>query len=105
MFQIAIAAEGDTLVRGDDLWTTAKVAAPILTEGGRVAVETPIGRRIVWVTRKAGERGLIRLEGQGLLARAGRPHGALFIRLIADEARAESEARQRLRRFAAAWAA
>jgi curved DNA-binding protein len=105
MFQIAIAAEGDTLVRDDDLWTTAKVAAPILSEGGRVAVETPIGRRIVWVTRKAGERGLIRLEGQGLPARAGRPNGALFIRLIADEARAESEARQRLRRFAAAWAA
>jgi curved DNA-binding protein len=104
MFQIAIAAEGDTLVRGDDIWMTAKVAGHILAEGGRVAVESPVGRRIVWVTKKAGERGLIRLEGQGLPARAGRPQGDLFLRLAADVP-AESEARQRLRRFAAAWAA
>src|SRR5262245_42318902 len=47
LFEIVIASDGDTLVRGDDLWTTAKVAAPILSEGGRVSVETPIGRRIV----------------------------------------------------------
>lgn len=105
LFTIAIAADGDTLVRGDDLWTTAIIAPHVLAEGGRVAVETPLGRRIVWVTRKAGERGLVRLEGQGLPARAGYPDGALFLRLTADETPAESEARQRLKRFAAAWAA
>jgi curved DNA-binding protein len=104
LFRIAVLAEGDTLVRGDDLWLSAKVAPHILAEGGRVAVETPLGRRIVWVTRKAGERGLIRLEGQGLPARGGRPQGALFLRLAAD-APPESQARQRLKRFAAAWAA
>jgi len=104
-FVIIIAAEGDTLVRGDDLWMTAKVDPTVLSEGGRAAVETPLGRRIVWVTRKAAERGLIRLEGQGLPARAGRPQGSLFLRLEAADAPSESEARLLLKRFAAAWAA
>jgi curved DNA-binding protein len=104
LFRVAIAAEGDTMVRGDDLWMSAAVAPHVLAEGGRIAVETPLGRRIVWITRKAAQHGLIRLEGQGLPARAGHPNGALFLRLAAGHL-ADSQARQHLRRFAAAWAA
>jgi curved DNA-binding protein len=104
-FALSIGQEGETQVRGDDVWTTALLPAPLLAEGGRAVIETPLGKRIAWITRKAAARGLIRLEGQGLPARAGRPAGSLFLRLAAAEDPGESVARQRLKRFAAAWAA
>lgn len=104
-FTIAISADDEAQVRGDDLWITARLAPAVLAEGGRVAIETPLGRRIVWITRKAAERGLVRLERQGLPARGGHPQGSLYIRLAADERPVESSARTLLRRFAAAWAA
>lgn len=104
-FSIAISTEDDAQVRGDDLWITAKLSAAVLADGGRVPVDTPLGQRIVWITRKAAERGLIRLEGQGLPARDRRPQGSLYIRLAADERPVESSARTLLKRFAAAWAA
>ena len=94
------------LVRGDDLWISAGVAPDLLAQGGRVALETPLGRRIVWLTRKAGERKLVRLVGQGLPARGSHRQGHLFLRLAPDKAgQADSAARTLLRRFTAAWAA
>jgi len=94
------------LVRGDDIWLTAAVAPRLLEEGGRVALDTPLGRRIVWLTRKAGERKLVRLVGQGLPARGRHRQGHLFLRLApAPAGQADSAARALLRRFAAAWAA
>lgn len=95
----------EMLVRGDDLWVSVSVAPRVLEEGGRVALETPLGRRIVWLTKKAGERKLVRLVGQGLPARGGHHQGHLFLRLSPKEGRADSAARTLLRRFAAAWAA
>jgi curved DNA-binding protein len=95
----------DILVRGDDLWISAEVPAQALAEGGRVALETPIGRRVVWLTRRAGERRLIRIPGQGLPARGTRPQGCLFVRLSPAPGQVDSAARALLRRFAAAWAA
>jgi curved DNA-binding protein len=96
----------EMLVRGDDLWISASVAPRLLTEGGRVAIETPLGRRIVWLTKKAGERKLVRLQGQGLPARGPHRQGHLFLRLAPTKAgQADSAARTLLRRFAAAWAA
>jgi curved DNA-binding protein len=95
----------DIMVRGDDLWISAVVPARALSAGGRVALETPIGRRIVWLSKKAGERGLVRLVGQGLPARGKRPQGHLFVRLSPARGLADSAARILLRRFAAAWAA
>jgi curved DNA-binding protein len=95
----------DMLVRGDDLWISVQAPARALAQGGRVALETPIGRRIVWLTKKAGERGLVRLVGQGLPARGKRPQGHLFLRLTPAGGEAHSAARTLLRRFAAAWAA
>jgi len=104
-FTIDIPAADDAQVRGDDLWITARLAPALLADGGRVAIETPLGRRIVWITRKAASRGLVRLERQGLPARGGHAQGALYIRLAAEERPVESSARTLLRRFAAAWAA
>jgi curved DNA-binding protein len=103
---VAIRGDGGMLVRGDDLWIDVRVDPRLLAEGGRVAVETPLGRRVVWVTKKAGERGLIRLVGQGLPARGRWREGHLFLRLtpLADR-KVDSAARTLLRRFTAAWAA
>jgi curved DNA-binding protein len=96
----------DMLVRGDDLWINATVPPRLLAEGGRIAVETPLGRRIVWLTKKAGERKLVRVVGQGLPARGRHRQGHLFLRLAPAKAgQADSAARTLLRRFAAAWAA
>jgi curved DNA-binding protein len=103
--KVAVRGEAGMLVRGDDLWITVPVAPRTLSEGGRVALETPLGRRIVWITRKAAERGLVRLEGQGLPARGGHAQGSLFLRLAPEAGRTDSAARTLLRRFAAAWAA
>jgi curved DNA-binding protein len=103
---VILTGSPDMLVRGDDLWISASVAPRLLAEGGRVAVETPLGRRVVWLTKKAGERKLVRLQGQGLPARGRHRQGHLFLRLAPAKAgQADSAARTLLRRFAAAWAA
>ena len=102
---VYIRAEDGVIVRGDDVWMSVKISPATMKRGGRVAVETPFGRRIVWIDRKAGERGLVRLEGQGLPARGKRPRGHLFLRLAAAASVADSAALALLRRFAAAWAA
>jgi curved DNA-binding protein len=96
----------EMLVRGDDLWLTAAVPPRLLEAGGRVAIDTPLGRRVVWLTKKAGERKLVRLVGQGLPARGAHRQGHLFLRLApARPGQADSAARALLRRFTAAWAA
>lgn len=103
---VVLVGAPEMLVRGDDLWINAAVSPRMLAEGGRVAVETPLGRRIVWLTKKAGERKLVRLVGQGLPARGPHRQGHLFLRLAPAKAgQTDSAARTLLRRFAAAWAA
>jgi len=103
---VVLGGTPEMLVRGDDLWISASVAPRLLAEGGRVAVETPLGRRVVWLTKKAGERKLVRLQGQGLPARGKHRQGHLFLRLAPTKpGQTDSAARTLLRRFAAAWAA
>ena len=103
---VVLSATAEMLVRGDDLWVCATVSPDVLATGGRIAIETPLGRRIVWLTRKAAERGLLRLVGQGLPARGRHRQGHLFLRLApARSGQADSAARALLRRFTAAWAA
>ena len=102
---VYIRADEGVLVRGDDLWMTAKVAPGLLKKGGRITLDTPLGPRSVWIDRKAAERGLVRVEEQGLPARGARPRGHLFVRLSAAPSLADSAAMSLLRRFAAAWAA
>jgi curved DNA-binding protein len=99
---VVIRGDGEMLVRGDDLWITAKVPPRLLTLGGKLTVETPLGRRIVWITEKSGAQALVRLQGQGLPARGRHRQGHLFVRLSPGEAEPASEARKR---FTAAWAA
>jgi curved DNA-binding protein len=103
--KLRIAAQPDLQVRGSDVWVTAEVAPGVLERGGRASVATPLGEKVLWISRRIAERGLVRLEGQGLAAREGHPQGSLFIRLIPDTGAHESAARSQLRKFAAAWAA
>jgi curved DNA-binding protein len=105
--QLTVMVRGDRalMVRGDDLWLSVQVDPGLLMQGGRIAVDTPLGRRVVWITKKAGARGLVRLPGQGLPARAGRRQGHMFLRLSPQTDLSDSAARTLLRRFAAAWAA
>ena len=103
-FEIVVRGDG-AIVRGDDLWITARVDPELLRDGGRVTVDTPRGERLLWVSRKAAARALVRLAGEGLPAREDRRQGDLFVRLAAGEARVEGPARRMLRQFAAAWAA
>ena len=105
MFEIAVRGDAQIMVRGHDLWVTTPLHPHVLAQGGRVAVDTPLGRRVVWVTKKAGERGLVRLAGQGLPARGDHPQGHLFLRLTEQTRTTDTAARALRRRFAAAWAA
>ncbi|HEY2752955.1 DnaJ domain-containing protein [Phenylobacterium sp.] len=102
---VVVRGTPEILVRGDDLWISVAIAPRVLEEGGRVALETPLGRRVVWLTKKAGERKLVRLVGQGLPPRGAHSQGHLFLRLAPKVGQADSAARTLLRRFAAAWAA
>lgn len=102
---VYIRADEGVLVRGDDLWMTVKTSGSTLKKGGRITLDTPLGRRSVWIDRKAAERGLVRVEGEGLPARGHRAQGHLFVRLTAAPGIADSAALALLRRFAAAWAA
>lgn len=104
IFTVVIRGEGVT-VRGDDIWITAGVAAEVLVDGGRVTIETPAGPRAIWINRKAADRKLVRVPGEGLPAAGARRQGDLFVRLAPGPDRAESAAKTLLRRFAAAWAA
>lgn len=104
LFVVEVRGEGAT-VRGDDIWINAVVETVVLTDGGRVTIETPSGPRTLWISRKAAARNLVRLPGEGLPATGARRQGDLFVRLAPGPDRAESAAKTLLRRFAAAWAA
>ena len=103
--KVRIAPEPTIQVRGSDLWVTAELARALFEQGGRAHVATPLGEKVLWISRKVAERCLVRLEGQGLPARGPHPRGSLFIRLVPDAGAPESAARAQLKKFAAAWAA
>jgi curved DNA-binding protein len=99
---IAVRAQDDMVLRGDDLWLTQALPGDA-PNGGRLPVETPAGLRQVWVDRQALARGMVRLTGLGMPARGRHLAGDLFVRLR-PAARPESGARSRLRAFEQAWA-
>lgn len=102
--EVYVRADDGVLVRGNDLWVTAHVEPGVLKRGGRVAVDTPHGRKGLWLTPRNAARGLVKMDGLGLPARGKHPRGHLFIRLAQTSAN-DSLAAALLRRFTAAWAA
>lgn len=103
--EVVVRSEAGMTVRGDDLWITVAVAPSVLENGGRIAVVTPIGRRVLSVTKRAAERRLLRAPGLGLPARGRHPQGHLFVRLAPKAGPLDTAARALLRRFSAAWGA
>ena len=103
--RVAIRSDRDLMVRGHDIWLTTPLHPNVLARGGRVTVDTPLGRRVVWITGKSAGRGLVRLVGQGLPPRGDHPRGHLFLRLTEHRLVADTAAQALRRRFAAAWAA
>jgi curved DNA-binding protein len=101
---IAVQPHPGAELRGADLWLQVGVSAEFLKEGGRMEVDTPLGRRQFWVSRTSAARGLFRAPGEGLPARPSRPKGHLYLRFQLDETLDQSPARSLLKRFAAAWA-
>ncbi len=102
-FEAIVRGDGMTIVRGDDLWITVAVDPKILSQGGRVTCDTPHGRRVVMISRKAAAQGLVRLQGQGLPPRGRHRQGHMFLRLEPGESR--SAARDILRKLTGGWAA
>ncbi|HSV04085.1 MAG TPA: DnaJ C-terminal domain-containing protein [Phenylobacterium sp.] len=105
VLEVTVRNGPDMQVRGHDLWMTVAVPPETLAGGGRLAVVTPIGRRVLWVSKRAGERRLLRAPGLGLPARGRHPEGHLFVRLAPKAGPLDSAARALLKRFSAAWAA
>jgi curved DNA-binding protein len=104
--EAALAIEGGLEARGRDIWLTAPAPAWLIVHGGRALVETPLGPKSVWVTSRLDPPGVVRLKGEGLPALGDAPAGDLVIRLAPDPTLSSpSQARVRLTRFSAAWAA
>ena len=77
-----------------------------MRHGGRLLIDTPRGTEALWVSRRDIDRGMVRVAGAGLPARAGYAAGALLIRLAAKpKPEPQTLAQAKLRKFAAAWAA
>ena len=101
--RIRIAAEPDQTIEGDDLRLTLAVDPQLITDGGRVEVETPYGPRMMWTPPARPEGALLKLSDCGLPARGERPQGHAFVRLAPDPALSGRIAGDLLDRFAAAW--
>lgn len=102
MLRVRIAAEPNRAILGDDLWLTVPVEPRVLTEGGRVEVETPLGVRSIWIPKNFPADGKLRLRGEGIPARGARKDGDLFLKAAPCEPVREG-ARDKLKRFARAW--
>ncbi len=101
---IQVRSQPGAELRGPHLWLQIAVSAEFLKEGGRMAVETPLGPRQFWVSRTSAARGLFRAPGEGLPARAERPRGDLYLAFNLDETLNQSPSRSLLQRFASVWA-
>ena len=104
MLKIAMATEPGLAVRGHDVWLDVAADREQLTEGARLEVDTPRGRRAFLAPRSVEFGGLVRLRGEGLPARGPHPAGDLILQVTSGSAD-EPLARRLLRRFSARWAA
>ncbi len=94
---------GDGLtVLGDDLYMDWSVSLRLLSDGGRVKIDTHAGVRAAWVTPGLQAPVRLRLRGLGLPARGGRSKGHLFVALKPSKD-APSAAEDLLAEFARVW--
>ena len=94
---------GDGLtVLGADLFMDWKVSSRMISDGGRIEIQTHAGPRHVWLVPDMAEPVRLRFKGLGLSARHNRQAGDLFVRLISSEEQ-PSAAADMLRRFSQVW--
>ena len=89
-------------VLGDDLFMSWPVAERLLSDGGRIEIDTHAGRRPAWLAPGLKEPVRLRLRGLGLPARGSHPVGHLFVALTPAED-APSAAEDLLARFTRVW--
>jgi len=88
----------DLVVKGDDLWITARKPASSFKPGHRIGVETPMGPWSFRLSEAAVEQRLVRVPGAGLPAARKHPAGDLYVRFEL-EAETEKSAAALLRRL------
>lgn len=94
---------GDGLVvLGDDLHMRWGASPRLLTDGGRVEIQTHAGLRSAWLTPDLQSPIRLRLRDLGLPARGSRPAGHLFVTLFPSED-VPSAAEDLLARFTRVW--
>ncbi|MGQ2991018.1 MAG: DnaJ C-terminal domain-containing protein [Brevundimonas sp.] len=94
-------ADGLTVI-GDDIYMAAPVGRRILSEGGRLEIQTHAGARSAWITPGLSPSVRLRLRDLGLPARGKRAAGHLFVSLNPVED-APSAAEHLLARFTKVW--
>lgn len=94
-------ADGMTVL-GDDIHVTRPVGRRVMSDGGRVEIETHAGPRSAWVAAGLTAPVRLRLRDLGLPARGSRPAGHLFVTLETVED-APSAAEHLLARFTKVW--
>ena len=98
---VLIRAAHGLSVLGDDLFMDCPVPHRLMDDGGRLEIDTHAGARSAWIV--AGQApSRLRLAGQGLPARGGRPQGHLFVNLKPSDD-APSAAEDLLVRFTRVW--
>lgn len=99
---VLIRSSGGLTVVGDDLHMTWDTPRRLLTDGGRIEIETHAGSHAAWVTAGLSDPVRLRLRGLGLPARGRRAQGHLFVHLTpADDV--PSAAEDLLARFTRVW--
>lgn len=100
---VVIRSEGGLSVVGDDLHMTLAVSPRLLSDGGRIEIDTHAGPRSAWITPGLPCPLRLRLRDLGLPPRGRRPQGHLFVRLE-PSVEVPTPAEALLARFSRAWA-
>jgi curved DNA-binding protein len=101
---VQIKGRPDAFVTGDDIYLTIPASPMLLRDGGRLKVKTPGGTKLVWVPKQVGTNRIVRVLGEGLPERGKHAQGSLILRLMPAKP-GETDAKAKLKRFGADWAA
>lgn len=112
IFEVNIRNRSALRAEGDDLHLTVNASSSLLSNGGRLAIQTPAGPRHIYVARQSDP--IICLSGLGLPATRSHARGSLYVHLFVNRDRPEkreddkapqTSATEKRRQFARTWAA
>ena len=102
LLPVLIRSGNGLTVLGPDLFMDWHVPSRLISDGGRIEIQTHAGPRHAWLVPDMVEPVRLRFEGLGLPGRDDRPTGDLFVRLISSEEQ-PSAAADMLKRFSQVW--